>query len=99
MCFSGASSGTRCGEVEGRNETFTYEIEKPDGSTVKRKVTGLAKVKTCGARGDSGGPVFKAGIAYGIVAAGEALGSGRCAGLYYTGAVTVQDLANVTFGP
>lgn len=65
-CFSGSTSGRRCGQVTGLNWTVSHA----GGS-----VHGLARTSICSAAGDSGGPLYAGSTGLGIASAG----SGSCA--------------------
>lgn len=62
VCHTGATIGTRCGEVLDGTFTGTY-----DGKTVNN----LARVRFTNCQGDSGGPVYRSNTAYGIYVALE----------------------------
>lgn len=63
VCFSGQTSGTRCGPITGLGLTFTVVL--PDGS--RRQIRNLGEFDACVQGGDSGGPVFITGGAYGNI--------------------------------
>ncbi|MGV9316144.1 S1 family peptidase [Streptomyces sp. NPDC003691] len=66
VCFSGSTSGRRCGQVTGLNWTVAHG----SGS-----IYGLARTNICSAAGDSGGPLYAGSTGLGIASAG----SGTCA--------------------
>lgn len=65
ICTTGASlNGSDCGTVTNSNHTANF----PDGTSVR----GLFRVDgICGSRGDSGGPGYAYGGAYGIISSGS----------------------------
>lgn len=85
VCMTGATNGSRCGEV--------LSIDR----TVKG-TRNLAAATFCGtAPGDSGGAVFKGGIAYGLFK-GTQVDSivGECQRRYYTSSILGADALNVS---
>jgi hypothetical protein len=83
VCMTGERTRSRCGQVTDLNVEAGSGL---GGTNVKH----LGKILSCGVdRGDSGGPVFKLGVAYGI------LTHKRGCNVYFQGAVTAQDLLNV----
>jgi hypothetical protein len=84
--MTGERTGSRCGQVTDLN----VQIDSGQGGIFGHKVKHLGKLRSCGlAAGDSGGPVFKRGVAYGV------LTNTRGCDVYFQGAVTAQDLLNV----
>jgi streptogrisin C len=76
LCYSGASSGTSCGEVTRAGVTVVY----PTGSS-SVLVNGLAEIDLRGrglmCTGDSGGPVYANALGFGLVSGGSLSGSPR----------------------
>ncbi len=82
VCHSGVGVGTSCGRVTELGVAHTYD---EDNMTVR----GMAKTSYCRGPGDSGGPVFAGGTAYGLHGAGSG-----CVG-YYQGIRGAENLMNV----
>ncbi|MBO0880557.1 MAG: trypsin-like serine protease [Mycobacterium sp.] len=80
VCHSGFTTGTSCGRVVDLGVIRTYE-----GVTVRN----LAQTNYCRDHGDSGGPVFARGAAYGLHVAGTG-----CTG-YYQGIRGAENLMQV----
>jgi len=86
VCMSGARNGSRCGRVTDVNVESSGALAGIFTTRVKH----LGKLLACGVgHGDSGGPVFKRGVAYGILSAA------RGCDVYFQGAITAQNLLNV----
>jgi hypothetical protein len=81
VCHSGIAVRTSCGKVLALGVAHTYN----SGRTVR----GMAKTNYCRGRGDSGGPVYASGTAYGLHGAGSG-----CTG-YYQGIRAAENLMNV----
>lgn len=88
ICSTGDTTGTRCGQITAINQNLTYS---------GRTVLGLAEVNYRSCRGDSGGPVFKNRLAFGITVAAEVdpLDVDCGAPSYYQGASGIQTSLNV----
>lgn len=82
LCFTGAVSQTRCGTVAYLNATSSTGVG------------GLGALYACGARGDSGGPVFASNTAYGLVQGGDTDQQGRCI-TYYQGILAAESRLGV----
>jgi hypothetical protein len=69
LCHTGyASQSTRCGQFKSGGYSYCG-LERPDKSCIAMvENAGKVQMSVCG--GDSGGPVFRIGRAYGIVGAG-----------------------------
>lgn len=78
-CFAGARQGTACGRVSNTDTSVKYK----DGARVSHLAL---MIGACSAKGDSGGPVCKDHLAYGIVSGGG--GSGNKCKTPYSSAVT-----------
>lgn len=81
VCLSGVTTGTDCGTVQALGQTVTYS----GGTTVAN----MARASYCRAGGDSGGPIYASGKAFGIHSGGSG-----CTG-YYTGIRGAEDSMNV----
>jgi trypsin len=83
---TGQETGSSCGEVTDLN----VESGGALGGLFTTKIKHLGKMRNCAPEtGDSGGPVFKRGVAYGLVS-----GTSGC-DVYFQGAVTAQNVLNV----
>ena len=91
VCNSGAVNGSRCGEIRDLNVSVKYGAGL--FGVGGRRVKHLGELKSCGvARGDSGGPIVKRGVAYGMISGGSNNGSCR---VYFQGVKTAERLLGV----
>lgn len=85
VCHTGIATGSSCGTVDKLGASVTYT----DGTTL----TGMTRVQgVCGNLGDSGGPYYRDGAAYGIHSGGVI---GSCGTHYYTDVVAAGNKLNV----
>jgi hypothetical protein len=97
VCKTGATSGGTCGRITATGQTITFALDY-DNVTINR----LVQTTMCSRGGDSGGPVFVNGYAYGLAqsSARNSDGSewrdaeGHCRS-YYQGIKNAQDALNV----
>lgn len=71
-CRRGSTTGTHCGNVTGTNATVYYQAGP---------VYGMIKTNICAEPGDSGGPLYYRGTAYGLTSGGN--GNCRSGGTTY----------------
>jgi hypothetical protein len=83
-----------------RSRTAQTAADTNGDSIPDRYIFNLASTNICGQRGDSGAPFFRGHKALGILSSARTpTTDGSCMGGYYTGARTIEGLANIKFAP
>lgn len=91
VCRTGATTGTQCGKV---TKVRYYE---PANKNVGA-ISNVTVASFCVRPGDSGGPVYSRGLAYGVISGGDNSPCGHAGitwGSYYTEMSTALTLMNV----
>jgi hypothetical protein len=76
LCHTGLTTGSDCGTVTGIYVSVRYYRESDD-APYPFTMTSMMESSACAQAGDSGGPHYAYGVAYGITSGG-AEGNGRC---------------------
>lgn len=95
LCMAGATSAARCGKI---SDTSYDHKTAALGPLKGVKIRGAGLVRLCASPGDSGAPLVKGGLAFGIVSTRKEDIRDRCTGAVYTGALTAQAVTNTTIG-
>ncbi|HEY0249970.1 MAG TPA: S1 family peptidase [Kofleriaceae bacterium] len=88
VCHNGVTSGTSCGRVVNPNTTVPYEDEQHHVHQQHNQTL----TTMCGAKGDSGGPVFVSHQALGTFSLAGHFTNGTCAGSYQRISLTEKQL-------